>query len=139
MDRESFSREFDALVQQSETASEQSPDVRFQEPALVAIVDLVQANPEHRDQAEQLLVDLVVRLTEIPPPPGLVELLGYSVHVLDVPRVLSAAADLRAEATAALEKGESLHPWEVARRLELVIAASDPDWEDREMFKSLAN
>jgi len=137
VERKSFSREFNALVQQSAGASVQSPDVRSQEPALVAIVNLVQSNPDNRDQAEQLFVDLVVRLTEIPPPWGLIELLEYCVHVLDIPGVLATAADLREQATAALENGESLRPREVARRLEQVIEASDPDWDGREFFESL--
>ena len=138
MEREAFSQEFYALVQRSVIAASASPDVRAQEPALLGLVTLVRSNPANHDQTEQLLVDLVLRLTNIPPPLGLAELLEYCVHVLDVPGVVAAAAQLRAQADAALEGDKSRRPWEVARRSEHVIEAADPDWDGREMFESLA-
>ncbi len=138
MDRKAFGQEFYAWVQQSTIAAAASPDVRAQEPALLGIVNLVRSNPDNQDQAEQLLIDLVARLSEVPPPWGLLELLEYCVHALDMPGVLTVAAELREQALGALSEGESLRPWEVARRLEQVIAAADLGWDGREIFPSLA-
>ena len=138
MDSAAFEEALRAMVRASLQAAETSPDVRAQEPSLVELVRLVSSSPGRVAQADSLLAELVPSLRETPPPNGLVELLSYCVHTLELPEVLAAAHDCRREALAELSRGKSRRPWEHARHCERVIEAASPDWEDREMFESLA-
>jgi hypothetical protein len=138
MDSAAFEEALRAMVRASLKAAETSLDVRMQEPSLVELVRLVSSSPGRVAQADRLLAELVPSLRETPPPYGLVELLSYCVHTLELPEVLASAHDGQREALAELSRGKSRRPLERARHCEHVIEAASPDWEDREMFESLA-
>lgn len=130
---EDFRRELLAIVDEALVAAERSPDVRDQEPLLVQLVQLIREQPAHQALAEEELVALSRRMASTPPPLGAVELLGYTVHEVELPGVIVALEGLRAI--------EGEHPigraWERARRVDRVLEARHRDWEDRELFASL--
>lgn len=137
MDSDSFRRLLESQVRHALDAAESSFDVRDMEPSLSAIVRLVRSSPEHRLEADHTLAGLVPQLCETPPPAGLTDLLGYCAHSLRLPEVLASARRFLERALDELERGESLRPWEHARRCERVIEAADRNWEARDMFPSL--
>ncbi|WGX97258.1 hypothetical protein [Nocardioides sp. L-11A] len=138
MDRDDFQREFERCVSAALAIADSSPDVRDEERELIKLVELIRREPDHADQAEMALVAMVPRLCTTPPPAGLVDLLGYCVHALGLPKVVSAAIAARDAARAALEVGASRRPWEHARRCEVVFAAAEADWDERDMYASFA-
>lgn len=136
MERDDFQREFERCVSAALAIADRSPDVRDEERELIKLVELIRREPDHADEAEMALVARVPQLCTTPSPAGRVDLLGYCVHALGLPKVVSAAIEARDAARAALESGPSRRPWEHARRCEVVIAAAKPDWDQRDMYGS---
>lgn len=138
MEPGAFGEELRLRIRRALKAAEVSFDVRDQDPLLASLVQMMLSNPSRLGEADQMLADLVPRLGRDPDPAGLVELLSYCVHTLDLPLVLAQLKAARTEAQAKLAGGESLRPWDHVRRCEHVLMAADSEWEDREMFPSLA-
>jgi hypothetical protein len=138
MDESSFVSELKTSIQRAVAAAEESPDVRKMEPALVDIAQHVTDHSDFTSVADKVLAELVPRLGETPGPVGILDLLEYCVHVLDLPRVLEEAESLRMTSRIAYEAGPSGRPWEHARRCEDVLEAAQPDWDGRDMYRSLS-
>ncbi len=138
VDRKDFQREFERYVSAALTVAGRSPGVRDEERELIHLVELIRREPSHANQAELALVALVPQLCMTPPPTGLVDLLAYCVHALGLPKVVNAATEARDAARTALASGPSRRPWEHARRCEVVIAAADADWDERDMYASFS-
>lgn len=139
VDRDDFQREFERCVSAALAIADSSPNVRDEERELIKLVDLIRRAPSHADQAELALVALVQQLCTTPPPAGLVDLLAYCVHALGLPKVVHAATEARDAARAALEVGPCRRRWEHARRCEVVIAAAEADWDERDMYVSFTS
>ncbi|MBM7517120.1 hypothetical protein [Nocardioides nitrophenolicus] len=138
MDPDAFQHEFDRYVTAALDVADRSLDVRDEERELIKLVDLIRREPSHVDQADLALAAMVPQLCETPPPAGLVELLSYIVHALGLPKIVAAARDAREAALSSLGPGPSLRPREYARRCEVVVAAAEPDWEERDMYVSFS-
>jgi len=119
--------------------ADRSCDVRDEEVALVKIVALVNAHPEHRQVAERPMLELLHELEQTPARLGIVELLAYCVHVVSFSLLVEVARARRDSALAECEKGGSGRRWEHARAMQRVIDAEDPGWEDSDMFVTLSS
>lgn len=139
MDVDQFRDTLNLRIRAALDSAAASRDVRDEEPWLVRIVDLIRANPNRRPEAVEILEGLVQLLGDVHCPAGLVEMLGYCVHTLNLPDVVAAAEARRQAALTAWNEGIPGGFWDQARRCERVIAAANPNWEERELFPGLAN
>lgn len=139
MDDASFASGLNAGICEALEIADRSSDVRDEEVALVKIVAFIEAHPEHRQAAEETMVDLLTLLEHAPAPLGLVELLAYCVHVVGFPQVIEVARVRQAAALAEFKRGATGRHWEHARAMERVIDADNPEWDDADMFTTLSS
>ena len=135
MDANSFGVELGKIIDQALAIADESPDVRDEDPFLVQLVALAEEHQEHRAVVEDALISMAKRVGTTPHPNGSVELLAYAVHVLRLPRLITAIEQMQHAAQAA---GSIGRPWEWAYRYQRILDAQQAEWADRDLFPSLA-
>ena len=130
VDEVDYRARIEAAIRGALNSAEESQDSRDEEPWLVELVALVEAEPDHHHAGISALCGLTPMLGD-PNVMGVVELLGYCVHVLRPPMLLAAVQKQA-------ESGPLLRAFDNARRCERVLEAADDAWPESELYESLA-
>lgn len=123
--------QLETLIGQALGVADSTPDVRAVEPLLVEIVDLLQAAPEHEEDAAQVLLSLLEPIGSQLPlgEMGVVEVLEFSMHRLRWGSVRAGVANLAA----------SNSDPRVQRAAARILEAFEDDWAAGEVYDTIEN